>query len=194
MVKRARATGLAVAVIVGLVVGLGGPLGTGVASASKAMSVTSPGIKKGWIADAYGARGTVKGGVPVVSLPLQVSGAPAKTVAYAVLVTDPDARAVAGIEFRHWMAANILTPKITRNASVKQAKKMVQGVNDYGTFGYGGPNPPDKTHTYSITVYALKEKVKLTQGFDLSITEFKAALGRSVLASKTIRGKYSPSR
>ncbi|MDR1150959.1 MAG: YbhB/YbcL family Raf kinase inhibitor-like protein, partial [Bifidobacteriaceae bacterium] len=106
------------------------------------MTVTSSGIVRGKIADAYGAKGKTADGVPVVSLPLTVSGAPSRTVAYAVLMTDPDAKAVGGIEFRHWMAVNIPTAKIAKNASVKLAAKMVQGLNDYGTVGYGGPNPP----------------------------------------------------
>jgi Raf kinase inhibitor-like YbhB/YbcL family protein len=162
------------------------------AAKKKMMTVTSSGIVRGKIADAYGARGPKVAGVPSVSLPLAVRNPPKGTVAYAVLMTDPDAKEVAGIEFRHWMAANITTAKLTKNASVKLAKKMVQGVSDYGTVGYGGPNPPNKTHTYVITVYALKSTVDLDQGFDLSIAQFKAKLKGSVLVQRTIRGKYSP--
>jgi Raf kinase inhibitor-like YbhB/YbcL family protein len=162
------------------------------AAKKKTMTLASSGIVRGKIADAYGARGPMVAGVPSVSLPLTVRNPPKGTVAYAVLMTDPDAKEVAGIEFRHWMAVNITTAKLTKDASVILAKKMVQGVNDYGTVGYGGPNPPNKTHTYVITVYALKSTVNLDQGFDLSIPQFKAKLKGTVLASKTIRGKYSP--
>ncbi|MDR1294397.1 MAG: YbhB/YbcL family Raf kinase inhibitor-like protein [Bifidobacteriaceae bacterium] len=181
--------------IVGMLVaaGLTGAASAGEPTAKKTgMTVTSSGIVRGKIADAYGARGKTADGVPVVSLPLTVRGAPRGTVAYAVLMTDPDAKAVGGIEFRHWMAVNIPTGKIAKNASVKRASTMIQGLNDYGTAGYGGPNPPDKTHRYVITVYALGDTVDLDDGFDLSIKAFQQKIKASVLAKKTIRGTYSP--
>jgi Raf kinase inhibitor-like YbhB/YbcL family protein len=156
------------------------------------MSVSSKGIVDGRIGQKYGAAGKTAGGVPVTSLPLTVKKAPKGTTHYAVLMTDPDAKPIGGIEFRHWMAVNISSGKIAANASVKSAKKMAQGLNDYGTVGYGGPNPPDKAHRYVITVYALKDKVDLDNGFDLSISQFKKKLRRLTLAKKTIYGTYAP--
>jgi Raf kinase inhibitor-like YbhB/YbcL family protein len=188
-VKRAAAVA-----IVGLVVACGtGPAVADPPDAKKAsLTVTSSGINRGRIADAYGAKGRTDDGVPTLSLPLSVRGAPAGTKYYAVLMTDPDAKPVGGKVFRHWQAVNLPSGKIAKDASRKLAKKISQGVNDYGTVGYGGPNPPDKTHTYVITVYALKDKIDLDNGFDLSIAKFKAKLKRATLAKKTIRGTYSP--
>jgi hypothetical protein len=42
----------------------------------------------------------------------------------------------------------------------------VQSKTDFGTYGYGGPCPPegDSFHTYKVTVYALKtEKLELNK-------------------------------
>jgi Raf kinase inhibitor-like YbhB/YbcL family protein len=68
------------------------------------------------------------------------------------------------------------------------ASDMAQGKNDFGKTGYGGPTPPDKPHTYEITVYALGTKVKLSNGF--SKRQFDAALKGVVLAKASIKGKY----
>jgi len=159
-----------------------------------AMTVSSSGIVRGVIADAYGARGKMVDGVPVQSLPLKIANPPKGTVAYAVLMTDPDAEPVGGIVWRHWMAVNIKAAKGVIAAGAATAKKsaMVQGVSDYGTVGYGGPQPPDKTHKYVITVYALSGQVALAEGFDLSIAQFKAKVKSKTLAKRTIYGTYAP--
>ena len=36
-----------------------------------------------------------------------------------------------------------------------------QGLNDFGTVGYRGPCPPDGTHRYYFTVYALHTEIQL---------------------------------
>ncbi|MDR0504280.1 MAG: hypothetical protein LBG70_00515, partial [Bifidobacteriaceae bacterium] len=81
---------------------------------------------------------------------------------------------------------------LAADASRKKASKFVQGINDYGRIGYGGPYPPDKRHTYVITVYALKSKIKLRNGFDLTIDQFKQAVRSKALASVTIKASYAP--
>jgi Raf kinase inhibitor-like YbhB/YbcL family protein len=169
----------------------GSASGTGAgAKAAQTMKVTSSAITGGKLADRYGAKGPGSGGVPTVSLPLKVSKAPRGTKYLAVLVTDPDAKPIAGRVFRHWMAVNIKGKSIPANASAARSGKMSQGLNDYGTLGYGGPNPPNGPHTYVITVYALKGKVKLSNGFDLSIAKFKKKLKSKTLATATIRARY----
>ena len=154
------------------------------------MSVSSSGIKNGVIADKYGMRGTMDaGGVPTVSLPLTVKNAPSATKCYAVYMRDPDSVPLAGFAWNHWMAANIKSGTIAENASVKSASQMVQGRNDFGTIGYGGPTPPNAPHQYVMTVYALDQNVKLSKGF--SYSQFQAAIKGHVLAEATIKGTYS---
>nr|WP_297405972.1 hypothetical protein [uncultured Cetobacterium sp.] len=42
------------------------------------------------------------------------------------------------------------------------------GLNKSDASHYGGPAPPDKEHTYSITFYALDTKLELESGFYLN--------------------------
>jgi Raf kinase inhibitor-like YbhB/YbcL family protein len=148
------------------------------------MTVTSSGIKDGVIADKYGTRGKQSNGVPIVSLPLKIKNAPAKTKYYAVYMYDPD-----GGNWTHWLAANYKAKTFKENASKKQKSKMVQGKNDFGTAFYGGPTPPSGVHEYVIKVYALSGKVSLKKGYSLS--KFKSAVKKKTLATATIKGKYS---
>ena len=46
--------------------------------------------------------------------------------------------------------------------------------------GYTGPQPPDKAHAYTLTVYALAEQLQLAPSFWLN--DFRRALRGHVLA------------
>jgi len=148
------------------------------------MTVTSPGIKNGRIAPKYGMYGSVKdkNGIPRMSIPLTVKNAPKKTEYYAVYMYDND------VPWVHWLAVNYKSKTFTEDASRKKANSMKQGKNDFRITGYGGPTPPDKTHTYTIKVYALEKKLNLDNGF--SHSQFNKAIKGKVLATSTIKGKY----
>lgn len=154
-------------------------------AAKKKIKASSSGIKDGVIDPKYGMYGNCKNGIPTVSIPVKIKSKPKKTKYYAIYMYDPDAD-----NFCHWMAVNIKakSTNIKANASKKNKPKMIQGKNDFGTNGYGGPTPPDKTHKYVIKVYALKSKVNLKKGF--TVDEFKKAIKGKVLASTSIKGKY----
>ncbi len=87
--------------------------------------------------------------------------APNETKSYAITIYDPDAPTGSG--WWHWLAFNIPATinEIPKNAGNPELKLLpttvIQSINDYGSYGYGGPCPPkgDKTHRYIITVYAL---------------------------------------
>jgi Raf kinase inhibitor-like YbhB/YbcL family protein len=152
--------------------------------AEASMTVSSEGIQDGKIGRQYGKFGSqLSGGVPTLSLPLTIEGAPEATVCYAVEIRDRD------VSWVHWLAVNIETPNLPENASVSMAADMVQGKNDFGKIGYGGPTPPDRPHTYEVMVYALDAKVKLSKGF--TKRQFEAALKGIVLAKASIKGKYN---
>ena len=114
-----------------------------------------------------------------ISPDLEWSGAPKNTKAFAVTVFDPDAPTGSG--WWHWIVFNIPANvnHLALGAGSGKAplpEGAIQGRNDYGQFGYGGPcPPPGKPHRYVFTVYALKEKVPLDEnataamvGFNLS--------------------------
>ena len=155
-----------------------------------AMSVSSAGVIGGTLADAYGMRGQQqKDHVPTRSLPVSIKNAPAGTACYAVIMLDPDSKPLSGHVWVHWLAANITTDSIAENASVDNAAGMVQGKNSFGAIGYGGPTPPDKPHTYEITVYALDSKLDLVNGF--SKDELLQAMDGHVLAQAVLDAKYN---
>ncbi len=154
-------------------------------AAKKKIKATSSGIKSGVIDPKYGMYGKLNSkGVPKVSIPIKIKKKPKGTKYYAIYMYDPDAG-----NFCHWTAVNIKAKNktIKANASRKNMPKMIQGKNDFGTNGYGGPYPPT-THKYVIKIYALKSKVKLKKGY--SVKQFKSAIKGKVIASTKIKGKY----
>jgi len=69
-------------------------------------------------------------------------------------------------------------------------EEAVEGKNDYGEIGYGGPNPPDKMHTYRFKLYALDTKLDLAEGATKS--ELRKAMKGHVLDKTLFEGKYKP--
>ena len=140
------------------------------------------GIKSGKIAKKYGYNNGN------TSLPLKVTNIPKKAKYLAIYMRDLN------VSWVHWLAVDIskgkssaTTKKIIANASKKWARKMAQGVTGEGIKKYEGPHPPE-THTYAITVYALKAKTNLSNGFTYS--KFKKAIKGKVVKKYTIKGKY----
>ena len=88
--------------------------------------------------------------------PLTISGTPEGTKSLALIMDDPDAMGAVGKVWVHWVVWNInhdttdLKDKKTGMPSLN-----VEGMTDFGEFGYGGPAPPDKKHTYVFKLYAL---------------------------------------
>ena len=107
------------------------------------------------------ARHTVEG--EDVSPPLQWSGAPQGTKAFAIVCHDPDAPLVDG--FTHWLAYGISgdTSELSEGAG-----GLVTGTNSFGNAGYGGPAPPPGhgTHHYYFWIYALDSKLDLPPGLE----------------------------
>ena len=112
------------------------------------------------------------------------SGAPAGTQSFAIMVHDPDAPTGSG--FWHWVAFNIPADAVSIPAEAGDVKKkgmpagVVQGRNDYGTFGYGGPcPPPGKPHHYHFRIFALK-----VPKLDVPADATAALIGFNVNANK----------
>lgn len=93
-----------------------------------------------------------------VSPPLEWSRAPASTASYALIVYDPDAPRGT---FIHWVIYDIprelaaLPEGVPRDPVVEGLG--LQGRNDFGKLGYGGPCPPhgDRPHRYVFALHAL---------------------------------------
>jgi Raf kinase inhibitor-like YbhB/YbcL family protein len=95
------------------------------------------------------------------SPPLAISGVPQSARTLALIVDDPDAPAGT---FVHWVVYN-LPPQTARiDAGIKPGKTMpgggMQGRNDFGRAGYGGPcPPPGSPHHYRFRLFALNSQL-----------------------------------
>ncbi len=101
------------------------------------------------------------------SPPVKIEGVSSKVKSLALVMIDLDAPK--GV-FVHWVAWNIpanvsyIPPGIPCKPVVEKPVKMVQGRNDFGKIGYGGPCPPFGVHRYVIKVYGLNCWLDLKPG------------------------------
>ena len=117
---------------------------------------------------------------------------PDGTVELALTVIDTDLPD----GFTHWIIYGLpatttgLAEAIPEDASPADPAGAMQGVNDYGEVGYGGPDPPpDETHHYVFTLYALSEPLDLEPEADLAT--FLAAIEGRILAEAELTGTYT---
>ena len=125
------------------------------------------------------------------SLDFEWSNAPAETKSFAFSIIEPHPVANNWV---HWLVINI--PASTNSiAETASGKNMPAGSmefnNSYGSFGYGGPQPPAGSgdHPYVCTVYALNVD-KMDLGINASLSDFKKALEGKMLAQAIVTGKY----
>jgi Raf kinase inhibitor-like YbhB/YbcL family protein len=115
---------------------------------------------------------------------------PAGTRALALICEDPDAPRGT---FVHWVIFNIPTDTDHLdehlNTGGTLATGAVQGRNDYGVTGYGGPCPPQGTHRYVFRLYALDERLALTP--DARKEDLLKAMDGHILAHCQLLGNYS---
>ncbi|MFC6171802.1 YbhB/YbcL family Raf kinase inhibitor-like protein [Loigolactobacillus jiayinensis] len=162
------------------------------------MQVIVP-LENGFLADQYGKYAPElwrDANGPTQSFPVQVQDLPAQTQSWALTLLDFDAVPVAGFPWIHWLVTNLAPeqPKLAANAS-RTAATLVQGKNSLASPFvqindaqaaqlYIGPTPPDKTHDYQLTVYALDQKLPLENGYWLN--EFYHASRGHILAQAQI--------
>jgi len=95
-----------------------------------------------------------------ISPPLSWSGLPSGTKSLALIADDPDAPdpKAPKMTWVHWVLYNIPadTNGLAENAgSGELPGDTLEGVNDWGRTGYGGPCPPIGRHRYFFKLYAL---------------------------------------
>jgi Raf kinase inhibitor-like YbhB/YbcL family protein len=115
-------------------------------------------------------------------------GAPEGTQSFALIVDDPDARG-----FIHWIAVNI--PGGTSgelHEAIHPDADPLQGRNDFGRTGYGGPCPPGGVHHYHFTLYALS--APLAFGVTPTAPDVQRAMSGKILAETTLIGTYTRQR
>jgi ribose transport system ATP-binding protein len=134
------------------------------------------------------------------------SGAPAGTRSFAISVTDPDLPPEFNFPraFAHWLvfdipvATNELAEGASGTASMPAGARELN--SDFVTFnipgfgrGYGGPWPPDRSHRYVFTLYALKDE-RPDIADDATLEAFAAAVLPLTIASQSFTAHYGPAK
>src|SRR5947209_9179321 len=118
------------------------------------------------------------------SPPLQISDIPSGAKSLVLIIDDPDAPS--GL-FTHWAVWNI-SPQ-TSTIDEGSTPKGVQGTNDFGKSGYGGPCPPSGTHRYYFRIFALDREMDLSVGAKRS--QLDTAMKSHVIAKGELMGQYA---
>jgi len=124
-----------------------------------------------------------------VNPPLEIGGVPDGVKSLALVVDDPDAVEPAGKVWAHWLVWNVDPGRATIPEGWTPSG-AVEGTNDYGEIGYGGPNPPDGTHSYRFKLYALEGALDLSAGAERRA--LGAAMEGAVRARTQLEGTYPP--
>ncbi len=125
-----------------------------------------------------------------LSPPLSWDSPPNGTVSFALIVEDPDAPKKT---FTHWVVYNLpahieyLSEGVVNHATLPDGG--VQGKNDFGQLGFGGPCPPSGTHRYFFKLYALDQMLDLPPG--ASKADVLAAMEGHVLEAAELMGRYA---
>lgn len=115
---------------------------------------------------------------------IRIEGVPDGTLELAVICHDPDAPLPFG--FTHWTLYGV--PATTRLIPENGEGRFRAGDNDFGTPGYGGPQPPEGhgPHHYYFWVYALNTRVEGTP----SREQFLAIYGNHIIEQNRLVGIY----
>ena len=125
-----------------------------------------------------------------VSPPLYWNTIPEHTISFTIICEDPDAPMGT---FTHWIIFNIPSNVKKLPNGVKKEERLengtIQGLNDFGYIGYGGPCPPEgPEHKYYFRIYALDTTLNLNPG--ATKEELMNAMWGKVLDEGELMGKY----
>jgi len=127
-----------------------------------------------------------------VSPALKWRGVPDDTQSFALIMDDPDAPSGT---FTHWLIYNMssqaggLPEGVQKTERPTNGEGGMQGRNDFGDSGYGGPCPPGgNPHRYNFRLYALDGRLDLDPG--ASKDELLKAMEGRILGETTLTGTY----
>ncbi|MBN2365104.1 MAG: YbhB/YbcL family Raf kinase inhibitor-like protein [Calditrichaeota bacterium] len=141
------------------------------------MQLSSPAFgHKGHIPEKYTCDGEN------ISPPLVIEDVPENTRQLVLIVEDPDAPSGT---FIHWVLYGIPVIKKIDEDSVPG----IQGLNDFGDKGYGGPCPPSGEHRYFFRLYALDEEFDMKEG--LNRNDLRLRMEGHILEEAELVGLYS---
>lgn len=127
---------------------------------------------------------------PDLSPPLAWQGAPEDTESFALICDDPDAPMGTWV---HWVYYNIPPDLSELPEGIPGTEEPptggLQGKNDFGRTGYGGPSPPPgKPHRYFFKLYALNTLIGLGPGATKTMVE--QVIKSNCLAETELVGTY----
>jgi Raf kinase inhibitor-like YbhB/YbcL family protein len=122
-----------------------------------------------------------------VSPPLIWEGLPDETKEIALICDDPDAPTPN--PWVHWVVYKIRADVMGFREGSTQGE-VLEGKNDFGTLGYGGPMPPrgHGVHHYYFKVYALDVELEVAAG--LTKEQLLEAIEGHVLDEGELVGIY----
>jgi Raf kinase inhibitor-like YbhB/YbcL family protein len=141
------------------------------------------------------------------SPPLEWSGVPQGARQLALIVDDSDAPMGT---FSHWVVAGlppdigglkagvpadgaVPAASIAAAGNAESTAYVLQGKNDFGKIGYGGPCPPSGTHHYVFRLYALDATFTLKPETPTRSGVLEAIKGH-ILAEGRLVGNYARSK
>ncbi len=119
-----------------------------------------------------------------VSPPLVIGDVPAAARSLALIVDDPDAPVGTWV---HWVVWNI-DPGGREIGEGKIPARGIEGRNDWGRNGYGGPCPPSGAHRYFFKLYALDTSLKLPSSGTKK--DLERAMEGHIIARGELMGLY----
>ncbi|MFB6192735.1 MAG: YbhB/YbcL family Raf kinase inhibitor-like protein [Candidatus Nanohaloarchaea archaeon] len=123
-----------------------------------------------------------------VNPPLEIENIPEGAETLVLIMDDPDAMEPAGKIWDHWTVWNI--PPRTEIPEDWKPEEAEEGLTDFREKGYGGPNPPDGTHTYRFRVYAVDASLELEE--DATKEDILESIKGHVLEEAQLEGKFDP--
>lgn len=125
-----------------------------------------------------------------ISPPLKWTGVPASARSLALIADDPDAPVGTWV---HWVLYDLppalaeLPEDVPKSQTTLHGGK--QGLNDFQSFGYGGPSPPrGKPHRYFFKLYALDTMLDLKPG--ATKKEVERAMDKHIVGQAQLIGTY----
>ena len=111
---------------------------------------------------------------------IEIHNVPENTMTIALIMDDPDAMAVVGKVWVHWLQFFDFPSK----------NLIIEGKTDFDEIGYGGPAPPNGRHTYIFKAYALDTTPELKKGY--SKQELEDAMKGHILVETKLTGTFTP--
>jgi Raf kinase inhibitor-like YbhB/YbcL family protein len=110
---------------------------------------------------------------------LDFNDIPEGTQSIGLIMDDPDAMAVVGKIWVHWLQYFDFPSK----------NLIIEGKTDFGEIGYGGPAPPNGLHTYIFKGYALAMQLDLKEGY--SKQDLEHVMKGHIIAEAKLTGTFT---